>query len=50
MYKTVLNECRSVDSSTVEVWRKEQLLKTLEDYGPKNIYNAHESRLFFTLP
>jgi hypothetical protein len=27
VYKTVSGECKSVDSSTVEEWRKEQLLK-----------------------
>jgi hypothetical protein len=33
-YKTVLGECKSVDSSTVEEWRKEKLLKIFEDYEP----------------
>jgi hypothetical protein len=37
VYKMILDECRNVDSSTVEVWRKEQLLKTIEVYRPKNV-------------
>jgi hypothetical protein len=31
-------------------WRKEQLLKIIEGYEPKNIYNADETGLFFRLP
>jgi hypothetical protein len=31
-------------------WRKEQLLKIIEGYEPKNIYNADETGLFFMLP
>jgi hypothetical protein len=50
VYKTVSGECKSVDSSTVEEWRKEQLLKIFEGYEPKNIYNADETGLFFRLP
>jgi hypothetical protein len=50
VYKTVSGECKSVDSSAVEEWRKEQLLKIFEGYEPKNIYNADETRLFFRLP
>jgi hypothetical protein len=34
----------------VKEWRKEQLLKIIECYEPKNIYNADETGLFFTLP
>jgi hypothetical protein len=34
----------------VELWRKEQLLKIIEGYEPKNIYNADETGLFFRLP
>jgi hypothetical protein len=50
VYKTVSGECKSVDSSTVEEWRKEQLLKISESYKPMNIYNADETGLFFRLP
>jgi hypothetical protein len=46
----VLGECKSVDSSTVGQWRKEKLLKIIEGYEPKNIYNADETELFFRLP
>jgi hypothetical protein len=45
-----MRECKSVDSSTVEEWRKEQLLKIIEGYKPKNIYNADETELLFRLP
>jgi hypothetical protein len=31
-------------------WRKEQLLKIIEGYKPKNIYNANETGLLFMLP
>jgi hypothetical protein len=34
----------------VELWRKEQLLKIIEGYEPKNIYNADETELFIKLP
>jgi hypothetical protein len=47
-YKTVSGECRSVASSTVGEWRKEQLLKTTQH--SKDIYNADETGLFFRLP
>jgi hypothetical protein len=50
VYKTVLGECKNVDSSTVEEWRKEQLLRIFEGYKSKNIYNAEEIGLFFRLP
>jgi hypothetical protein len=50
MYKTVSGECKNVDSSTEEEWRKEQLLKIFDVYELKNIYNADESGLFFRLP
>jgi hypothetical protein len=50
VYKTALGDCKSVDSSTVEEWRKEQLLKIFEGYEPKNIYNADETVPFFRLP
>jgi hypothetical protein len=50
VYKTVSGKCKSVDPSTVEEWRKEQLLKIFESYEPKNIYNADETGLFFRLP
>jgi hypothetical protein len=50
VYETVLGECKSVDSSTVEEWRTEQLLKLFEGYEPKNIYNVDETGLFFRLP
>jgi hypothetical protein len=50
VYKTVSEECKSVDSSTVEEWRKEQLLKIFYCYEPMNIYNADETGLFFRLP
>jgi hypothetical protein len=50
VYKTVSEECKSVDSSTVEERRKEQILKIFEGYKPKNIYNADETGLFFRLP
>ena len=38
VYKTVFWECGSVDSSTLEVWRKEQLLKVVYAYEPGNIW------------
>lgn len=50
VYKTILDDCRSVDSSTVYIWRKKQLLKAIDADRCKNIYNAHETGLFFTLP
>jgi hypothetical protein len=50
VYETILEGSTGVDSSTVEIWRKEQLLKNAEVYGPKNIYSTDETRLFFTLP
>jgi hypothetical protein len=37
VYKTVLGECRSVGSSTVEVRRKEQLLKIIYGYEPRRL-------------
>jgi hypothetical protein len=49
VYKTVSGECKNVDSSTVEEWRKEQLFKIFEGYKPTNIYNADETGLFFRL-
>jgi hypothetical protein len=50
VYKTVSGECKSADSSTVEEWRKEQLLRIFEGYEPKNIYIVDETGLFFRLP
>jgi hypothetical protein len=41
-------EC--VASSTMEDWRREQLLKITEVYKPKNIYNTEGTGLFFSLP
>jgi hypothetical protein len=46
VYKTILEECKSVDSSAVEVWRKGQWLKITGGDEHKNIYNAHETGLF----
>jgi hypothetical protein len=31
-------------------WRKEQLLKVIDAYGPKNICIADETGLFFRFP
>ena len=50
MYETVSGSARSLDPSTGEVWRKEELLKIIEGYEPQNIYNADETGLFFMLP
>lgn len=47
--KTTVEECRSVNSSTVEAQTK-QLLKITEGYEPRSIYNADHTGLFFTLP
>jgi hypothetical protein len=38
------------NSSTVGEWRKEQLLKIINGYEYKNIYNAGETGLFSRLP
>ena len=43
-------ERRSVDCSTVELWRKAQLLQIIEGYEPKNVYSANETGLFVRLP
>jgi hypothetical protein len=48
--KTVLAECKSIDSSTIGQWRKEQLLRITEGYKCKNIYNADDTGLFSRLP
>jgi hypothetical protein len=40
VYETVLWECRRVNPSTLEDWRRGQLLKISEVYKPENIYNA----------
>ena len=45
MYKTVSGICKSVDSSTVEEWRKEQVLKIINNYKLNNIYIADETGL-----
>jgi hypothetical protein len=34
----------------VSDWRREQLLKIIKGYEPKNIYNADETGPFFRLP
>jgi hypothetical protein len=38
------------ESAKVGEWRKEQLLKITKGYEPKNIYNAHETGLYISLP
>jgi hypothetical protein len=43
-------ESAEVYSSTMEDWRREQLLKITEFYKPKNIYNADWTGLFFRIP
>jgi hypothetical protein len=48
VYKTVLEECKSV-LSTMEKWRKEQLLKITEGYKPKVISYDNDTELFFRL-
>jgi hypothetical protein len=39
-----------VESSTVEEWRKEHLVKTIKNYELNNINNADRSGLFFMFP
>ena len=41
---------QSLDPSTVEVRRKEQLLEIIASYEPQNICNADESGLYCMLP
>ena len=48
--KLYLGNLRSRDPSTVEGWRKEQLLKIIESYELQNICNADESGLYCMLP
>jgi hypothetical protein len=46
----MLKVCRCLDCSTVEVQRKEQVLKITGGYEPTNIYNADKIGLFFRVP
>jgi DDE superfamily endonuclease. len=52
VYKTI-RKVQSVDFSRLQEYRKEQLLKIIECYEPKNIkniYNADDTGLFCMLP
>ena len=46
-YKTISGECASVPMAEVEEWRTNTLPKLLEEYAPRDVYNADETGLFY---
>lgn len=48
VYNTVCGESRSVDGATVEDW-KNRLPSLVQEYEPRNIFNADETGLFYNL-
>ncbi|GBN46426.1 Tigger transposable element-derived protein 4 [Araneus ventricosus] len=45
--KVISGESKGVDDNDSENWITETLSKTLKVYKPENIFNAHETALFF---